>query len=141
MCKIDTSKSPAKLKVYGAAGQGNALYLSEHLKFVNQGALTQSDKWEFIEVENGNVVIKCPTRGYLVAGALINNVNYLGYHQFEKTASRFKIEPGHKGNSEGYKSYRWVTNNPRYANRFLGIWTDKFVIRGGTGEATSLKLN
>ena len=139
--EVETGQGPGKLKVYNAAGQGNALYLNEDLKFVNQGDLGQDDEWEFIEVENGYVVIKCPTRGYLVAGAFNNNIYNLGYHQYEKTATRFKVEPGHKGNAEGYKSYRWVTTHPRQANRFLGIWRDRFVIRAGTGEATSLKLN
>ncbi len=139
--EVETHQGPGKLKVYSAAGQGNALYLNQHAKFVDQKALTQNDKWEFIEVEKGYVVIKCPTRGYLIAGAFNNNIYNLGYHQFKETATRFKVERGHKGSAEGYKSYRWVSTNPSQANQFLGIWRDRFVIRGGAGEATSLKLN
>lgn len=134
--EVGVSNAPRPLKLF----TGN-LYLNEHLKFVKKEQLTANDVWEFIEVENGNVVMKCPTRGYLVAGAYNNNIHNLGYHQFEKTATRFIVEPGHRGSGEGYKSYRWNTKNSTYANRCIGNWRNTLVIRGGLGDATSFRFD
>ena len=135
---VDTgmNQGPAVLRLKGAAGLGTALYLNQHLRFVEQSQLSNADVWEFIEVGNGEVVLRCPTRGYLVAGMFHNNVLNLGYHQYERTATRFTIVTG----ADGYNSYKIVSNNSNYSNFFLGSWQDKFVIRNRAGDATSIKM-
>lgn len=129
-------QGPAVLRLKSAAGLGTAVYLNQHLRFVEKSQLGSADVWEFIEVGDGQVVLRCPTRGYLVAGMFHNNVLNLGYHQYERTATRFTIVPG----ADGYNSYKIVSNNSNYSNFYLGSWQDKFVIRNRAGEATSLKM-
>lgn len=127
------AKGPGKFGIWGVGNKRRELFMNEHIKTVDPSKLTSNDRWQLIEVENNNFVIKSPTRGYLFVGILSGKHYLLGYRQDQKTSARFKIVAAHKGNDEGFKSFQWV----KKSNFFLGVWRDQVVVRGAAGDATS----
>ena len=110
-----SSSSDSRLEIYGVGGKSHVAgkwSLNEHLKFVDKNKLSSNDSWEIIEVGGGNVVFKNPKRGYLLAGIKHpqGNILQVGYHQNERTATKFKKVKAHKGDSS-WSSYQMATPN------------------------------